>query len=265
MSIRKHATALARRPVTHRAVIKGGAHRGREMARLAFVSQAATASRAIFHLGRRVLAKGKGLSAVQLGTLLDLAESTLAGEFMTIGVHFNVVLGVAKGAVLGEEGAVASVENVQIRVGQVGVGVDIDSAVVVANVLGHDGRAVSGIFTVKDESSPGLGRSEQLTRKFLLVVVIEGAVDVAALILILEAAVNDHDVVEAVIELPVKKFKQSVLANARQSVRLILTDEVRKLGGGRTVHVGDRLEGCICRYLGLFFGNHICRVLKHTQ
>ena len=85
------------------------------------------------------------------------------------------------------------------------------------------------------------------------------------LVLILEAAVDDHDVVKAVIELPVKKLKQSVFTDARQIVRLILRDEVRQLGGRRTVHITDGREGCICGYLGLFVGNNICGVLKHAQ
>lgn len=184
---------------------------------------------------------------------------------MAVGVHFNIILGIAERTVLCKEGAVTSIENVQIGVRQIRVGVDINSSVVMANVLGHKRCAVRGIFTVQDEGCSGLGSAEQFTRKAFLVVVVEGAIDVATLILVLKAAVNNHDIVEAVIELPIKKFKQSVLADARQSVRLILGDEVRKLGGWRTFHVADGLEGCICWYLGLFFGNHIRWVLKHTQ
>ena len=254
--VRKH-------PAPRGSVGHGACGEGRTEHRTVF-AESAGPSWAVLHL-RRVLAEGEGLGAVELGTLLDLAESTLAGEFMLLIVHLNVVLRVTHGTVLGKERAVATIENVHIRVGKVWVSVDVDSPVLVTDVLGHDRRAVGRVLAVQDQSGARLRLAEQFVGKFFLVIVVERAIDVAAFILVLETAVDDHDVVEAVIELPTKKLEQSALVDARQSVRLILGGEVRKLQGRRTFDVTDGLEGCICRYLGLFFGNHICRVLKHTQ
>lgn len=256
-SVGKHPAA--RCPVGQRAL---GERRTQET--VAVIIETAPTSRAVLHLGR-VLAKGKGLSAVQLGTLLDLAQAALAGELVAIGIHLHIVLGEAQGAVLGKEGAVSAVQNVHVGICEVGVGIDIDGAVVCTNVAGHDRSAVCRVFTVQNKSSAGLGRAEELTSKLLLIIVVDGAIDVPALVLVLEAAIDDHDVVKAVVELSVQKFEEGALVDARHFVRLILGDEVRKLQSGRTFEVTDGLKGCICRYLCLLFGHHIRRVLKHTQ
>lgn len=212
-----------------------------------------------------MLSKCKGLSAVQLGTLLNLAQAALAGELVLLGTHLHIVLRVAQRAVLCEEGTVTAVQNVQVGVCKMGIGIDINSSVVVADEFRHDRCAVRGIFTVQNQSGARLHRAEQLTGKLVLVIKIEGTVDMAALILVLESAIDNHDMVEPVIELPIQKLDECALVDARQVVRLFLGDEVRKLKAWRTFHVTDRLDGCICRYLGLFFGDHISRVLKHTQ
>lgn len=212
-----------------------------------------------------MLSKGKGLSAVQLGTLLNLAQAALARELVLLGIHLHIVLRVAQRAVLGEEGTVTAVQNVQVGVCKMGIGINIKSSVMMADEFRHDRCAVRRIFTVQNQSGARLHGAKQLTGKLVLVIKVEGAVDVTALILVLETAIYNHDTVETVIELPIQKLDECALVDARQVVRLFLGDEVRKLKAWRTFHVTDGLEGCICRYLGLFFGDHITRVLKHAQ
>lgn len=145
------------------------------------------------------------------------------------------------------------------------VSINIDGAIMMSQVLGHDGSPVGRVFAVQDKRSTGLGSTEEFTGETFLVVIVQCTGDVTTLILILEAAVDDENVVELVIELAVHEFQKSALVDARQRVRAILRDEVRQLHAGRARNVTDGLDGCICRYLGLFIGNNICWVLKHTQ
>lgn len=86
-SVREHTAAGG--------AMRYGAFRegGREEAICAII--AAAASRAILHL-RRVLTKGESLGTVQLGTLLDLTESALAGELVLFVIHLDVVLWVTE-------------------------------------------------------------------------------------------------------------------------------------------------------------------------
>lgn len=66
-----------------------------------------------------------------------------------------------------------------------------------------------------------------------------------AFVFILETAVDDHDVVEPVVELSVHEFHQDVLLDARQCVGLVLGNEVRKLKARSVVDFPNRLEWCI--------------------
>jgi hypothetical protein len=108
---------------------------------------AASASRAILHL-RRVLTKGESLGTVQLGTLLDLTKSALTGELVLFVIHLDVVLRVTERPVRSEERAVSAIQNVHVWVCKIGISIDIDRAVLVTNVLGHNGRTMRRVFTV---------------------------------------------------------------------------------------------------------------------
>lgn len=55
---------------------------------------------------------------------------------MLFGSHLDVVLGEAKGAMFGKEGAIATIQDVHLGIGQFGVFVDVDSTVLVADILG---------------------------------------------------------------------------------------------------------------------------------
>lgn len=63
----------------------------------------------------------------------------------------------------------------------------------------------------------------------LLVVAIDGAVNVATFVLVLEATVDDHDVLKIVIVFAIHEFQKNALIDARQCVSLILRYEMRKL------------------------------------
>lgn len=93
-------------------------------------------SRTVFHLAR--LSKGKGSGTVELGTRLELelVQATLARLFMLLGIHTKVVLGIATGRVSMEEGAVATVEDIDFRKGEVRILVSVFFAVLRADELG---------------------------------------------------------------------------------------------------------------------------------
>lgn len=154
-----------------------------------------------------MLPECEGLGAVELGTLLDFAKTTLAGELVLFGTHLDVVLGVAADAMGCEEGAVTTIQNVHIRISQVRVGINIDSSVMVPNVLGHDGGPVGRILAMKNERSTRLGLVKQLGSKSILVIVVEGTINMAAFIFVFKTAIDDNDVVELTIVVPIQHVK----------------------------------------------------------
>lgn len=79
-----------------------------------------------------MLTKCKGLCSAQLRTLLlDASKAAFAGISMLLRTHFNIVLGIASKFVVNEEGAVASIENVNLGIGKFWVLVGIASPVLV--------------------------------------------------------------------------------------------------------------------------------------
>lgn len=205
------------------------------------------------------------MSSVQLGTLLHLAEAALAGEFVFLGRHFDVVLGVTKCAVFGEERTVTSVQDVQIRITQVGVLVNVEGAVPMADVLRHDGSSVGRIFAVQNKGRPGLGAGKELRSQVLLVVVVHRAVDVSSLILVLKAAIDNQNVVELFVEFPIHELQENGFVDTGQRVSLVLMDDMREVEARGSFDVANRLKWCICSKVGLFFDNNILWMLKHTQ
>jgi hypothetical protein len=124
-----------------------------------------------------------------------------------------------------------------------GIGVDIDGAVMMTNVFSHDRRTVGRILAMKDQCGSGLRRVEKLTGKPIFIIVINGTINVATFILIFEAAINNHNIVELATELSIEKFQEGVFGDARQTVRPILRCKVRKLGLRSGFDVTDGLEG----------------------
>lgn len=165
---------------------------------------------------RRMFSKGKGLGTVQLGSLLDFSQTSLTSELVFLISHLDIVLWETEGSVLGVKRAIAAVEDVHVRVCQIRVRININGAVLVTQVLGHDGGTVSGVFTVQDNGSAGVGGIEEFPSEAILVVVVNGAVNVAAFILILEAAIDDQNVIKLIVVLAIHELQESVLFNTRQ-------------------------------------------------
>ena len=203
----KHTTT--RRSVWQRAVGKG---EGR--AHEAIIAESARTSWTIFHLGR-MLTKREGLGAVELGTLFNFSKSTLTSKFVLFSVHLDIVLGVASNAVFRKEGTVATIQDEHIRVREVRVAINVDSAVMVPNVLGHNGSPVRRILAVKNQGSTRFGSVKQLASKSILVIIVESTVDVTTFIFIFESAVNNHNVIELTIKLPIQELQKGVLVDSR--------------------------------------------------
>lgn len=126
---------------------------------------------------------------------------------------------------------------------------------------------MSRVFTVKDEQgSTADGSFEQLRREKLLVIVVDRTLNVATVILILEAAVNDHFVVKFVVELAVENVKHGVFGDARNGVSGVIGEKVRHNGFISFLDIHDRLERRWDRVESRGLGIHdIIGVLKHAQ
>lgn len=143
-----------------------------------------------------VLSKGKGLCAVELCSLLELAQPLFALVLMVLVLHLDVVLGKALGPVIGKELAVATVEDVHLGVIELGILEVIDSTITVAYKLGHARGAKLRVFTVKDKQGVGRGVGlEEFVGQLLLVVEVEGTFNVATVVFIFEAAVDNVDAI----------------------------------------------------------------------
>ena len=150
-----------------------------------------------------VLAECEGLVAEELlAVTLDLGEAALAVELVAVVVHLNVVLRVALGAVGGEELAVAAIEDVHLRVGEMRVAGGVDIAVVIADKLGRQRGAVDRVLAVEHEqglrSILAAALAEEIVGEVLLVVKIDGILDVSTLVFVFESTVNDEDAVVVV-------------------------------------------------------------------
>lgn len=220
--------------------------------------------RTVFHL-RRVLTKGKRLRSVELGPLLDLPEATLAGKLVFLGAHLDIILWIAQCPMFRKECAVATLQNVHVRIAEVRILVHVIGTILVPDILRHDRGPMGGIFAMKDQGRPRLWACEEFGGQKVLVVVVHGSGDVPALVLILEAAVDDHDVIETIIVLAIQELHEDTLVDARQCIGLVLRKGVRELQARGSFNVGDRRKWCICSIVSLFIDNNILRVLKHAQ
>ena len=77
----------------------------------------ARSSGAVVHL-LSMLAKSKSLSSAQFASLLlNAPQATFAGISMFFRIHLNVTLWIASVFIVREEGAVASIKDINFRVG----------------------------------------------------------------------------------------------------------------------------------------------------
>lgn len=88
--------------------------------------------------------------------LPDFAEFTLAGKLMAFFTHPDVVLWCARRLFLVKECVVSTVQDVNIRIGQIRVGMDVDFAVHLTHGLGHCGSAVGRVLAVQNKGCTSL-------------------------------------------------------------------------------------------------------------
>jgi hypothetical protein len=84
------------------------------------------------------LTERKGLRSAKFRTLLDLAETSLAGTSMGFIVHAKVILREATRPIAVVEGAIAAVEDVQVRIAEVWIVGSIHSSILFAKIRGPD-------------------------------------------------------------------------------------------------------------------------------
>ena len=202
-----------------------------------------------------MLAKGKGLSTHQLLALsvFDLAHASLAGNDMLFRIHLNIVLRFAASTVVFEERAVATIEDIHLGVRECGISLDIDSSILVSDELGHQWCTMSRVFAVEDDERRFAGiptnclkqgfHLKQLGGKSLFVVVVLGALNVATIILILEAAVDDYSLLVAGIILAVEEIDHGLLADPRELVWLVILEHDGQLQLMSTLDIHSRRHG----------------------
>jgi hypothetical protein len=215
-----------------------------------------------------LLAKGEGLGTVELCALLELAHALFTLLLVVLVVHLDVVLREALGAVAGKELAVATFEDVHLGEGELGVLEVVDGTITVADELGHARGTEFRVFTVEDQESVGSDTAmlEQVLGQLVLVVVVDGAVDVATVVLVLEAAVNNQDLVVVRAVVAIEDVDECVLLDAGEAVRLFLVEEVRKLLLVGLVEVHrDRGRRVDVRVVVLLAIDDIVGVLKHAK
>lgn len=168
----QRARRLSRVEASYRKTVKGDGLAEVDVHRfkVRWSSSEGLGQRGTGHVCRRhALAEGIGLGAVQLAPALDLCHAHLAGRLVFLGLHLNVVLGEAEGAVVLEEGAVAAVEDVDVGVGEPRVVFFVDLTIAAPDVLSpmrvvsvgrrikgpehhlHEWSTVGRIFAVKNQ------------------------------------------------------------------------------------------------------------------
>lgn len=215
------------------------------------------------------LPKSKSLMTEELLPLLDLGHAALAGQLMSLVIHLDVILREAFGAVVGEEFAVAAVEDVEVWVGESGVVGGVDITVVVADVFCGQRGTVDRVFAVENEEGRGLwggGIAEELVGKLLLVVEVDGVFNVPAIVFIFKAAVDYEYSVVFVAVFGVQNVGHGVLRDARETIGFIIRDEAGEFGermGLVNVHDGSQVGLRLKRVMLLL--HHVVGVLKHAE
>jgi hypothetical protein len=156
-------------------------------------------------------------------------------------LHFDVILREAAESVIFEKGAVAAVEDIKLRIGEAGVSFGINRAVFVANIFGHDRCPMSRILTMKDEKGFWGGLNfKQLRGQLFFVVEVDGPVDVSTVVFILEATVNDEELLVMLVEVAVEDADEGLFGDSRKIARSVIGDEVRKPRNMFRLYIHDR-------------------------
>lgn len=106
---------------------------------------------------------------------------------------------------------------------------------------------------------------EQSFSKLLLVAEVQSTLDMSPIVLILEATINDHFVVIAMIIGAIKDLHESRMVNTRKAFWLV-GRKVRKLEGRSIINVHHGLQPTrLVPLLVLFRIHHITRVFEHAE
>lgn len=245
-----------------------------------------------------VAAERIGLRARELGAPLHLAQALFAGRLEFLGAHPDVVLRETAVAVLGEKGTVTAFENVELWIRQLRILRYVVGAVNVADEFGpvthgtefgqrrgkarkpatrrqtgerrcsHQGRSVGRILAMEYQHGVLLGAFfKQLRCQALLVIMIGSALDMPALILVLEATVNNDDFLVIVLVLSINNFNESRLVDTRQTISLVIRQEMWQTGLLDVISGSQRLQRGRSDLFLLFFIllYHIVSTLKHAE
>ena len=170
------------------------------------------------------LTECKGLSSAKLGTLLELVHALFTGELVVLMLHLDVVLRKAHASILFEELAVTTLEDVHLWVGESWVVHRVYLSVVLADKLGHAWSTVNRVLAVKDQKSLWWRiLIEKILGQAFLVIIVDSLLDVSSVILILEATVDNHDLIVVCIVLSVDDIDEGVLLDTWQTVWLVRT------------------------------------------
>lgn len=201
-----------------------------------------------------------------LAVLAQAAHLTLTREGVLGGTHLDVGLGITPVAVLLEESTVAALEDVDLGVCEAGIVLSVGTAVLGAHVTGHQRGTVSRVLAVEDDEGTAFHRgSEEVGNQKVLVVVVDGAVDVATIVLVLEAAVDDELVIVSLVVLSIENVQQCLAFYARNVVALSFGKEMGQDGLGGLLNIHHRRESRGCWRLLLLGLHHLPRVLEHAQ
>jgi hypothetical protein len=126
---------------------------------------------------------------------------------------------------------------------------------------------VRRVLAVEDQNRVGnIFIVEQVDSEGILVVEINGPINVAALIFIFEAAVDYHSTVISVIIFSIDHVDENAVADPRETVGLVLRGEVWQMQLRNRVDIGYGLDdGTRCQTRILVPLENILWVLKHTE
>jgi len=69
---------------------------------------------------------------------------------MLLGIHLNIVLREATALVLSEETTVSTIQNIDFRVGELGVMFGVGRAILLSNMTSHDGSTVCRVLAMEN-------------------------------------------------------------------------------------------------------------------
>lgn len=169
------------------------------------------------------------MSTAKLSSVLTkLAHFPLAGVCVFLCIHLDVILRVATIAKVGEETAIASIEDIHLWIGEPRVMLNVGRTILLSDVACHDRSSMCRILAMEDEKSLfWLRIFEEFVCQHLLIVIVESPIDVTSIVLVLESTINNHPLIVVVIVFSIQDRDKRVLGNAWDAIRLSFREEMR--------------------------------------